>query len=69
VSKVAELQALVEREGYTEAQVAALKMLADAGLGAESAAQVLLVAHSRGVDPIVLARAWIGVDARKRWGQ
>lgn len=56
---VALLHALVAESGYTEADVSALRMLAELGASAEKAAEIVLTARRRGTDPAILVKALI----------
>lgn len=69
MTAVDDLQRLVERDGYTEADVAALKLLAADGWHAEKAAGIVLTAKRRGADPVQLAEHFMKLSAVMRSGR
>ena len=56
---VARLHHLVAVEGYTEADIQALRELATFGFDAEKAASIVLVAKRDGGDTLAMARKFI----------
>ncbi len=59
MSAVEDLHAVVADLGYTDGDIAALRLLAGAGWSAEKAAAIVLDAKLNGRDPVAMARKFI----------